>query len=149
MRRLRDAERARREAIDEFVALGFVRSRRLVADIGETLAARYYDAPLAPNANNRGYDLETAEGRRIQVRALRSDPGGERTIMGAMRDPYDALFAIKLTLDYEPLRAIEVPREVLEHHYAHGTRTSWTKRLESDPGVVRVPREELERSTAL
>lgn len=45
--------------------------------------------------------------------------------------------------------AIEVPREVLEHHYAHGTRTSWTKRLESDPGVVRVPREELERSTAL
>lgn len=137
MGRLREAERAKREAIDELVALGFVRSRRLVADIGEELAARYFGVSLAPNANNPGYDLETRDGRRLQVRALRSDPDGERTVMGAMRDPYDALFAIKLSLEYEPLRAIDVPREVLERHYPHGTRTSWTKRLENDPGVER------------
>ncbi len=52
MRRLRAAERRRREAIDELVALGFVRSRRLVGDIGEALAARYYGVALARSANN-------------------------------------------------------------------------------------------------
>lgn len=49
--------------------------------------------------------------------------------MGVMKEPYDALFAVKLSVDYEPLRAIEVPRAVPEAHHPHGTRTSWTKVL--------------------
>jgi hypothetical protein len=138
MRRLCSAERARREAIDELIALGVVRSRRLVADIGEELAARYYGVELASNANTPGYDLVTRDGRRVQVRTLRSEPHRERTIMGVMKEPYDVLFAVKLSVDYEPLRAIEVPRAVLERHYPHGARTSWTKRLESDPEVERI-----------
>jgi hypothetical protein len=149
MRRLRAAERRRREAIDELVALGFVRSRRLVGDIGEALAARYYGVALARSVNNPGYDLVTGDRRRVQVRTLRSDPDGERTVMGEMKDPYDALFAIKLSFEYEPLRAIEVPREVLERHYPHGTRTKWTRRLEGDPGVHRISGEELERRAAV
>jgi len=60
-----------------------------------------------------------------------------------MKDPYDTLLAVKLSVDYEPLRAIEVPRGVLEKHYPHGQRVSWTKRLEFDPGVTRITREEL------
>jgi hypothetical protein len=143
MRQLRDAERQRREAIDALIALGAVRSKRLVADLGEEIAARFYDVPLAGNANEPGYDLVTKEGRRVQVRALRSEPHRERTLMGVMKDPYDTLFAVKLAVDYEPLRAIEVPRAVLEKHYPHGQRVSWTKRLEFDPGVKRIIREEL------
>jgi hypothetical protein len=67
----------------------------------------------------------------------------ERSVMGAMKEPYDVLFAVKLTWTYEPLRAIEVPRAVLERYYAHGSRTHWTKCLEADTGVRRIPREEL------
>ena len=63
--------------------------------------------------------------------------------MGRMKEPYDALLAIKFTVDYEPIRAIEVARAVLERHYPHGAGTHWTKRLESDPDVVRIPRDEL------
>jgi hypothetical protein len=120
MDRLRAAEGARHEAIDDLVALGVVRSRRLVADLGEAIAARYYGVELAPNANTPGYDLETDTGRRVQVRTLRSEPHRERTLMGVMKNPYNTLFAIKLGFDYEPLRAIEVPRPVLERHYPTG-----------------------------
>jgi hypothetical protein len=40
-----------------------------------------------------------------------------------MKEPYDVLFAVKLTVDYEPLRAIEVPRVVLERYYPPGAGT--------------------------
>ena len=143
MERLCEAERARREAIADLMTLGVVRSRRLVSDLGEAVAARYYGVELAPSANNPGYDLEATDSRRIQVKTLRSEPNRERTLMGVMKDPYDVLLAIKLSFDYEPLRAIEVPRAVLERHYPHGERTSWTKRLESDPDVRRISRDEL------
>ncbi|MGN6586598.1 MAG: DUF6998 domain-containing protein [Solirubrobacterales bacterium] len=143
MEHLCAAERARREAIGELMTLGVVRSRRLVSDLGEALAARYYGVELAPSGNNPGYDLEDTDNRLIQVKTLRSEPNRERTLMGVMKDPYDVLLAIKLSFDYEPLRAIEVPRAVLECHYPHGERTSWTKRLESDPGVCRISRDEL------
>lgn len=143
MRRLCEAERARRQAIDELIQLGVVRSRRLVADIGEALASRFYDAPLVANANEPGYDLVAPDGRLVQVRALRSEPHRERTIMGVMKEPYDTLFAVKLSVDFEPLRAIEMPRALLEAHYPHGARTSWTKRLEYDAGVRRISREQL------
>ncbi|HEX7292427.1 MAG TPA: hypothetical protein VF250_15005 [Conexibacter sp.] len=103
MARLCAAERDRREAIDDLIALGVVRWRRLVADIGEALAARYYGVPLAANANEPGYDLVARDGLRIQVRTLRSEPHRERTVMGVMKEPYDALFAVKLSVDYEPL----------------------------------------------
>ncbi len=143
MGRLNAAERARREAIDELIRLGVVRSRRLVADLGEELAARHYGVPLVDSANEPGYDLIAPDGRRVQVRALRSEPHRERTLMGVMKEPYDTLFAVKFTVDYEPMRAIEVPRPVLEVHYRHGARTSWTKRLEYDDGVRRISRNEL------
>jgi hypothetical protein len=139
MHRLRAAERERRQAIEALIELGVVRSKRLVADLGEEIAGRYYGVPLASNANEPGYDLVAPDGRLVQVRALRSEPHRERTVMGVMTDPYDTLFAIKFWFEYEPLRAIEVPRPVLERHYEHGTRTSWTKRLEHDPEVRRIP----------
>lgn len=46
MRRLCSAERARREAIDDLISLDVVRSRRLVGDLGEALAARFYGVTL-------------------------------------------------------------------------------------------------------
>lgn len=121
LERLRVAERERRRAIDDLVRLGFVRSHRFVADIGEALAAAFYGVPLAENANEPGYDLVTRDGKRVQVRTLRSEPHRERKVIGRMKDPYDVLFAVKLSFDYEPLRAIEVPRTVLESHYPHGS----------------------------
>jgi hypothetical protein len=143
MERLNAAERGRREAIEDLIRLGVVRSKRLVADLGEEIASGFYGVSLVDNANEPGYDLIAPDGRCVQVRALRSTPTRERSVMQVMKEPYDVLFAVKLTVDYEPLRAIEVPRAVLERYYPHGSVTHWTKRLEADAGVRRIPREAL------
>ncbi len=143
MERLNAAERARQEAIEDLLRLGVVRSKRLVADLGEEIASRFYGVPLVDNANEPGYDLIARDGQRVQVRAPRSTPTRERSVMGMMKEPYDVLFAVTLTVDYEPLRAIEVPRAVLERYYPHGSGAHWTKRLEADADVRRISGEEL------
>jgi hypothetical protein len=43
----------------------------------------------------------------------------------------------KVLEDYQPLEAIEVPREVIEERYGEG-RVSWTQQLVRDPRVRHV-----------
>lgn len=137
--------RQKRVAIDDLIDLGAIRGCGMPGDLGEAIAAAYYDVPLAANANNPGYDLVAKDGRQVQVRALRhSQPHRERGLMGPMRDPYDVLFAVKLSPEtFEPLRAIEVPRDVLEEYFKPGEKVWWSKELESDPDVKRIPGDQL------
>lgn len=97
MERLRAAERQRRAAIGELVRLGAVRSRVLVGDLGEQIAAAYYGVALAPQFTP-GYDLVDCNGRRVQVKTLRATPERPRTIIGALTYPSDVLLAIRLDL---------------------------------------------------
>lgn len=122
--------------------LGVIRSWGIVADYGETLAARYYGVKLAP-PSTPGYDLIARDGRRVQVRTLRMTPENARASMGVLKEPYDVLLAIRVDQDYRPLYAIEVPRRVVEQHYPAGTRTTWTKKLEKD--AQRIEADELLR----
>lgn len=137
MERLISAERERRAAIGELMALGVIRSRTLVGDLGEALAAAFYGVPL-PRPSNPGYDLTNLDGLNVQVRTLRCTPENFRTSIGVMREPYDVLFAIRLDEDYGPLEAIEAPRDAVEHFFGRG-RVTWTKRFASDPRVRHIP----------
>lgn len=62
------------DAIKALIGLGLVRSKRLVADLGEEVAARVYGVSLPSNPDGPGYDLVTRDGRSVQVRVLRSEP---------------------------------------------------------------------------
>lgn len=146
MERLTRAERERRAAIGELMRLGVIRSRTLVGDLGEALAAGFYGVPLPPRSNP-GFDLTRRDGVRVQIRTLRCTPENFRTSIGVMREPYDVLFAIRLDEDYAPLEAIEAPREAVEHFFGRG-RVTWTKRFASDPRVRHVPATELVRYAA-
>ena len=53
MSMLLDAERARHEAISELKDLGAIRSRSIVGELGEEMAAAYYGAARAPGSNPR------------------------------------------------------------------------------------------------
>lgn len=139
--RLATLDAERRGLIEELVHRGF-RGRNLVADYGELIAAAYYGADRAA-PSQPGYDLQAPLVGRVQVKTLRDSPTYRRTSMGAMREPYDTLFAIRLNVGYEVVRAIEVPRPVLEQLYPHGTRTSWTKKLDGQPGVNHIVLEQL------
>ena len=115
MERLRAAERARRAAIEDLIALGAVRSHVLVGDLGEQIAARYYGVELA-QAFTPGYDLVDRAGRRVQVKTLRATPTRPRTIIGEIRQPCDVVLAIRLDFDYTPTEALEIPVAVAAAH---------------------------------
>lgn len=137
-KRLYRAECARDAAIGDLVRLGVIRSRVLVGDLGEVIAANFYGVDLAP-VLTPGYDLVTLDGKRVQVKAMRGN-GGKRTIVSRQPLPEacDLLLAIRLADDYSPLEAIEVPREVAVAHF-EGRGVHWTKRFAADPGVRRIP----------
>jgi hypothetical protein len=140
--RLHAADQDRDRAIADLVALGFVRSKVFVGDLGELIAARYYGVDLAP-LFTEGYDLVSPDGRRVQVKALRGD-NGKRTIVARtpLPETCDTLFAIRLYDDYTPREAIEADRVVcLEHFGARGVH--WTKRFAADPRVTLIPGERL------
>ena len=121
--------------------MGF-RTRGLVGEYGELLAAALYDTPL-PVSLQPGYDLEVPGLGLVQVQTLRSTPGNDRTSMGPMKDPYDVLLAIRLSADYRAKAAWEIPRTTVELTYPHGTRTSLTGKLLAGPNIVPIPEERL------
>jgi len=144
MKRLRSAASEQRAAIEDLIALGAIRSRGVVGDLGERFAADYYGVELDwDGRRGNAYDLIDRRGRRIEVKTLRATPSNWRASIGPMRGSYDALLAIRLDEAYVPLHAIEVPREVLEEYYPVGKRVSWTKTLEDDKRIARVTGSEL------
>jgi hypothetical protein len=141
-KRLHRAECARDAAIGELIGLGVIRSRVLVGDLGEVIAANYYGVELAP-VFTPGYDLVTREGQRVQVKAMRGR-SGKRTIVSRqpLPDACDLLLAIRLADDYVPLEAIEVPRQVaIEHFDRRGVH--WTRHFAADPRIRRIPGDDL------
>jgi hypothetical protein len=134
MERLRAAERERRAAIEELIRLGYVRSHVLVGDLGERLAAEYYGVVLA-DVFTPGHDLVDRDGRRIDVKTLRAAPEGPRTIIGAFKEPCDALLAIRLHYDYTMHEALEIPADVAREHTGRNGKVSWTQRLAADARV--------------
>ncbi len=146
MKRLRAAERARRAAIDDLIRLGAVRSRVLVGDLGERIAAEYYGVELAPTFTP-GYDLIDREGRRVQVKTLRATPTAPRTIIGEVTYPCDVLLAIRLDFDYAPTEALEMPCEVAEEFVGKNGKVSWTNALVDDDRVRHITASELLANT--
>lgn len=142
MDRLRAAERARRTAIEDLIALGAVRSHVLVGDLGEQMAARYYGVELAP-AFTPGYDLVDQEGRRVQVKTLRATPTRPRTIIGEIRQPCDVVLAIRLDFDYTPVEALEIPIAIAEARIGTNGKLSWTQALRAQDGVRQISVSEL------
>jgi hypothetical protein len=130
MARLRRAGLAHQAAVEELIELGVIRSCKVVADLGEALAADYYGVELDLKGRlGQGYDLINRDGKRVEVKALRDSPFDRRTRIGPMKKPYDLLLAIRLGQDYVPIEAIEVPPKVVEQFYPRGKTVSWTKKL--------------------
>jgi hypothetical protein len=142
MKRLQLAERVRRRAINDRLAPGVIRSRGMVGEQREALAAAYYGVPLAP-ASTPGYDLVTREGMRVQVKTLRGTPGNMRASIGWLTEPYDLMFAIRVDENHAATEAIEVPRAVVEELFGLGGRVTWLKRLADDARVRRIPARDL------
>ena len=105
-----DLFRAHGEILTELTRRRIIRTRSLVGDVGEYLAAGMYGAALAAPVTAE-YDLTDTSGRRIQVktRAFATDPGSRR-FNGLEDGGFDAVLFLALDpATFEPFRAREVP----------------------------------------
>lgn len=144
LKRLAVVDGERMELITCLRSMGF-RSRGLVGEYGELLAAALYGIPLSVSSQP-GYDLDVPQLGRVQVKTLRSTPSNRRWSMGVMKDPYDVLLAIELDADYRPTAAWQIPRSSVELLYPHGARTSLTAKLRNSPGVEQIGAERLAKA---
>jgi hypothetical protein len=138
LRRLAAVDAERIELISSLRAMGF-RSRGLVGEYGELVAEALYGATARrASASQPGYDLEVEGVGLVQVKTLRSTPANPRASMGVLREPYDALFALRLGVDYQPTVAWLIPRSAVEAVYSPGVRTSLTTTLLRQRGVQEI-----------
>ena len=79
LKRLAVLDTERVELLTQLRTMGF-RSRGLVGEYGELLAAALYGVPL-PASSQPGYDLDVPGLGAVQVKTLRSTPGNRRTSM--------------------------------------------------------------------
>jgi hypothetical protein len=128
-----DDLRAFAAASDRLRTAGLLRSNNLVGDVGEWIAARYYGVPLA-KTRTQGYDLTTADGWRVQVKALRDGNDGRRSEAGRVLGPCDKLLMIRLAPDFTPLAAIEVDFSVVQEIFGDKP-VRWSLTFASDPRV--------------
>ncbi|MFI6030788.1 DUF6998 domain-containing protein [Amycolatopsis magusensis] len=103
--------------LQELRERGVVRTRNApVGDYAEYLAAQVYGGQLVPNSG-KSYDLDAADGRRVQVKARTVDAD---TRAGAVFSAFRSFafdIAVLLTFDsttYTLLQAREVPAAELE-----------------------------------
>src|SRR4051812_23022244 len=113
-----------------------------IADIAEQLVAAYYGGRMAP-PNEPSYDVVAADGRRLQVKALRRSAKGRTTLSPLRSHDFDAVVAVTFKLDLEGEAAFHIPLAVVEEYErwsdtwkAH--RLSLTKRLCADDRVTRI-----------
>lgn len=103
--------------IDELIRRGLVRTRNSpLGDLAESLALRAYGGELAPNSE-KSFDLRTADGRRLQVKArlVRLDDRRSQTFSAFRSWDFDAaLFLLFDATNYDLAWAREVGRAETE-----------------------------------
>jgi phosphoribosylaminoimidazole carboxylase (NCAIR synthetase) len=118
-----------------------------ISDMAERVIADYYGVELAA-ANTKSYDVLTAKGERVQVKALRKTQASRRQLSALRTLDFDALVAVVFTNDMRLEEAIFMPIDAVRDHMKWSTTwkansISLTKKLLTDPRVHRVSAEEL------
>ena len=120
-----------------------------IADIAERLVADHYAGSLAA-PNEKAYDV-IANGRKLQVKALRHTRSGRTTLSALRSHDFDAVVAVVFEADMSLRELVEIPLEVVREREgwsdtwkAH--RLSLTRVLLEDPRVCRTAAAELMKS---
>jgi hypothetical protein len=114
-----------------------------VGDIAEAIVAEYYGGERGAFAQ-AGWDVRTAAGERIQVKAMRQTPTSKRRNLSPIRDSdYDFVLIVIVDEDFVVREGLRLPREVVEELFPHrdyvnGRIITVTNALRDDPRIERV-----------
>lgn len=114
-----------------------------VGDIAEAVVADHYEGERG-SFSQAGWDVKTADGERIQVKALRKTPENQRTMLSPIRDKeYDVVVVVIFNEDFQVTEGLRLTRPVVEdlfdhRDYVNGRVIRVTKKLREDPRVEEV-----------
>lgn len=115
-------------------------SNNPIADLAEALVHEQFGGERG-SFNQAGWDVKTASGERLQVKAMRRLPTGKRRNLSPIRDEnYDAVIAVIFNENFEVESALRMSRELVEKLFPHrayvnGRVISITKKLLANPEV--------------
>ena len=146
--RIATAFAAMAKAIEELKKLGVFRSRKGVPDFSEWLVAQIYRGRLATSKTQKGWDVQTDQGK-IQVKVhFKPDDPANRWSYVSVRHPFDSLVLIVLSDSFKVLEFYKAPKDALIlKPDKQGTRLNW-----SDLKRWRIPNKQItdyERLSAL
>jgi len=138
------------EVMHELHRRGVVHSgNNPIADMAERVMADYYDVGPEP-PNTKSYDVVTADGTRVQVKALRRTRASRRNLSALRTFDFDLLAAVVFESDMRLVEAVVIPVEVVREYAGWANtwsahRLSLTQRLLRDPRVEHISADELVR----
>ena len=100
--------------------LKVVRTEKLVADLGESLACKYLRLTIAVSPNNKGYDCIDGRDRRYEVKTRRPVFGKDDTYAYSFPVPARKKFAflvcVSLSYDFRLDRMARIPKKDLRNY---------------------------------
>lgn len=90
-----------------------------VGDIAEAIVHAHYGGVRA-GFSQAGWDVMTAAGERIQVKAMRTTPTSKRRNLSPIRDrDYDSVVIVVFDEDFQVTEGLKLTRDVVEELFAH------------------------------
>ncbi|HWH12784.1 MAG TPA: hypothetical protein VG165_16805 [Solirubrobacteraceae bacterium] len=90
-----------------------------VGDIAEAIVARHYRG-LRGSSAQAGWDVETADGERIQVKAIRQTPSKQHWNVSPIRDrDYDYVVIVIVDEDFVVTEGLRLSRATVEDLFPH------------------------------
>lgn len=95
--------------------LGVVRSERFTAEVGEYIASQLFSHERARTTSNKGWDLQSRCGEKIQVKAHAKGPANRcSTTYIQDFDLFDTLIIVVMTWDYRIKAVYRMPKAEAE-----------------------------------
>lgn len=90
-----------------------------VGDIAEAIVHAHFGGERA-GFSNAGWDVRSASGERLEVKALRVAEGGNagRGLSPIRKSDYDTVIVVVFNEDFEVTEGLRIPREVVEERFA-------------------------------
>jgi len=115
-----------------------------VGDIAEAIVEAEYPGSTRGSFSQKGWDVQTDAGERIQVKAMRTTETSKRRNLSPIRDQeYDVVVVVIFDEDFRVTEGLRIPREVVEELFEHkayvnGRIITVTEALRNHPKVVAV-----------
>ncbi len=128
-------------AMRELRRRGVVRTNNNPAgDIAEAIVAQHYSGTRG-SFSEKGWDVKTPDGERVQVKAMRRVAGSTRRNLSPIRDEdYDTVVVVIFDEDFNVTEGLLLDRATVEDLFAvrkhvNGRVITVTKKLRADPRV--------------